>query len=246
MARYAAAHAAGSRATLVDPRLWVEADGIVGRLGTPERPDGRLLVVDDRALPVLHELGEPWAQVVTVMTAAAGACAHLRQLGRYHEASTTGMLADDLAAVPEPPLPAPLRLCDVGAGGDAAVSWADAAAACQRADDTAAAMTLDAFVAFLRSVPGGAFLAAVGDDGVVRATAGSSTVDGVAAVIFVSTDPALRGRGVATAMTAAALHAARRRGALTACLNASAAGRGIYRRLGFAEVAEVSMFMHIR
>ena len=48
----------------------------------------------------------------------------------------------------------------------------------------------------------------------------------------------VRGRGLGTAMTAPALRHARERGACRACLTATAAGQGIYERLGF-EVAAI-------
>jgi ribosomal protein S18 acetylase RimI-like enzyme len=79
--------------------------------------------------------------------------------------------------------------------------------------------------------------AAVDADGVVRATSGSAVYGEDASVMFVNTDPAWRGRGIGTAMTARALHHARERGARRGCLSAAAAAQGIYARLGFAVAA---------
>ena len=56
-------------------------------------------------------------------------------------------------------------------------------------------------------------------------------------VSFVMTDPAARGRGLATAVTAVALADARRRGARTASLQASDMAERLYARLGFRPVA---------
>jgi ribosomal protein S18 acetylase RimI-like enzyme len=81
------------------------------------------------------------------------------------------------------------------------------------------------------------FFAALDADGVVRATSASAVAGEDASVLFVNTDPAWRGRGIGTAMTALALRHARERGALRACLTATEAGRGIYARLGFAVAA---------
>jgi hypothetical protein len=44
-------------------------------------------------------------------------------------------------------------------------------------------------------------------------------------------------------MTAAALHAARGQGGIRACLDASPAGFGIYRRLGFDVAAPLTLFL---
>ncbi|MGK5684342.1 GNAT family N-acetyltransferase [Actinoplanes sp. URMC 104] len=56
-------------------------------------------------------------------------------------------------------------------------------------------------------------------------------------VSFVATHPEARGRGLATAVTAAALADARRLGAETATLQASAMAERLYGRLGFRPVA---------
>lgn len=50
--------------------------------------------------------------------------------------------------------------------------------------------------------------------------------------------PSLRGRGLGAAITAAAVEAGRRRGAVAACLEATPAGLRVYERMGFAKVSE--------
>ena len=55
----------------------------------------------------------------------------------------------------------------------------------------------------------------------------------------VATLPSYRRRGIGTAITAATLQAAAEAGAREAFLDASPAGVGIYRRLGFAEIGPV-------
>jgi len=62
-------------------------------------------------------------------------------------------------------------------------------------------------------------------------------------VFFVDTEVAWRGRGVGTAMTAAALRAAAGDGAQRAFLDSSALGLSIYRRLGFEKVSEGTLFV---
>jgi ribosomal protein S18 acetylase RimI-like enzyme len=61
-------------------------------------------------------------------------------------------------------------------------------------------------------------------------------------MIFVNTDPDWRGRGIGRAMTAEALHAAKRTGARRAGLDAINAGLSIYVRLGFEIVSEITRF----
>ncbi len=96
---------------------------------------------------------------------------------------------------------------------------------------------LDAFADYLRSLPPAfRLMAAVDAAGAVRATAGSGAFGIHASVIFVDTDPGWRCRGIGSAMTSAALHAARQAGATQACLDASDAGMRIYLRLGFEVV----------
>jgi ribosomal protein S18 acetylase RimI-like enzyme len=93
----------------------------------------------------------------------------------------------------------------------------------------------------LTSLPNPTILAAVDSEGRVHATAASGVFGDGAVVIFVATDPALRGRGIGTSMTAAALHAAKVAGARHACLDATVAGESIYRRLGFTPIARVNL-----
>jgi ribosomal protein S18 acetylase RimI-like enzyme len=85
----------------------------------------------------------------------------------------------------------------------------------------------------LETVPAIGLFAAVDGEGAVRATSGWGVFGTQASVIFVNTDPDWRGRGIGQAMTAAALRAAGDRGARQASLDATDAGRSIYRRLGF-------------
>jgi GNAT superfamily N-acetyltransferase len=62
-----------------------------------------------------------------------------------------------------------------------------------------------------------------------------------AGVYFVSTVPELRRQGLGSAITAAALAEARRRGYGAAVLHATEMGYPVYRRLGFEEVCAVDM-----
>ncbi|MFI9005638.1 GNAT family N-acetyltransferase [Actinosynnema sp. NPDC053489] len=77
-------------------------------------------------------------------------------------------------------------------------------------------------------------------DGRPAATAYAFLAGGVAAVHYVVTLPEWRGRGIGTAMTAAALREAA--GCRVAVLTASPSGIGVYRRLGFRECCVVSTY----
>ena len=97
--------------------------------------------------------------------------------------------------------------------------------------------------AYLRSLPPAfRLLAAVGEDGAVRATSGFGLFGSQTNVIFVNTDPGWQLRGVGRAMTAAALRAAQDAGGRQAYLDASNAGLSIYHRLGFETVARMTQF----
>ncbi|HVX42814.1 MAG TPA: GNAT family N-acetyltransferase [Mycobacteriales bacterium] len=65
---------------------------------------------------------------------------------------------------------------------------------------------------------------------------------GVAGVYFVMTVPEARRQGIGAAITAAALHDAEARGYRIGVLAASAAGRRVYARLGFAEYCRFDLY----
>lgn len=65
---------------------------------------------------------------------------------------------------------------------------------------------------------------------------------GVAGVYFVGTLAGVRGRGIARAMTAAALREGRDRGYLVGVLQATAMGIPVYRRLGFRTYSEFAIY----
>ena len=211
----------------------VDAPGIIGRAGTPTKPDGRFLITDDRAFTTLQDLGDPHARVVNVLPEASRCLAHMVALGSYPREDATAMVLGDLTAAPDIPLDATLSIRqaveDAGASEVPLVQVAEAALCFDPYDEAPAS---ESFAAYLNSIPNATLLAAIDRDGAVHATAGSAVFGGDARAFFVSTDPAWRGRGVGTAMTAAALRAALQRGAKRACLESSGVGRGIYERLG--------------
>jgi GNAT superfamily N-acetyltransferase len=225
----------------------VEGPGILALIGTRAQGlDGRALVTGDSALPVLSaRLPDLPALVVTVFAAAEQAHHLLAATGRYRQDPCTAMVHGDLGEIPDLLLPDGLTLCPVDREGSAhGVSIEEAATAAMRSDPTIAPPgDADGFVTYLRSVPNALFLAAIDEHGDVRATAATAIFGRTAGVFFVNTDPAWRGHGVGTAMTAAALRAAFRAGAGDACLDASALGLSLYLRLGFRPVSAATLFV---
>jgi len=80
-------------------------------------------------------------------------------------------------------------------------------------------------------------------DGRPVATSGLMQGGGVAGIYNVATAPDARRRGFGAAMTAEAVRAGRERGYEVAVLGASDLGRGVYERMGFAEVCREQVFL---
>jgi ribosomal protein S18 acetylase RimI-like enzyme len=90
-----------------------------------------------------------------------------------------------------------------------------------------------------RADPPGSYLRLAGRiGGELAGTAALYDRHGVAGIYIVTTPPALRRRGIGTAMTAAALLAGRDRGLRTGILQATHDGEPVYRRMGFTTVGE--------
>lgn len=76
-------------------------------------------------------------------------------------------------------------------------------------------------------------------DGQPAATTSLYFAAGVAGIYFVCTAPELRRRGLGSAITLHAMHAARSAGHDAAVLTASAMGRGVYEGLGFEQICTI-------
>jgi ribosomal protein S18 acetylase RimI-like enzyme len=74
------------------------------------------------------------------------------------------------------------------------------------------------------------------------ATAEASVSDRTVGLFNIATLPALRGRGIGSAMTWRPLHDARAAGCDLGVLQAAEAGVGLYRRLGFASFGEITEY----
>jgi ribosomal protein S18 acetylase RimI-like enzyme len=230
----------------------IDAPGILGLVGLdPGALDGRILVSDDRAAEVLQgRLPTLNARVVYVFDAAQACRRILSASGDHRPIACTAMVREPLDDLPDLALaglvlPDPLVLRPVATGpAETGVPLVDAAEAALRSEGGAAPSSdLADFVAYLRSVPGARYLAAVDGGGTVRATAAAAVWDATCGIFFVNTDPGWRGRGIGTAMTVAALRAAAADGAQRACLDASALGRSLYAGLGFESVGEITQYV---
>lgn len=224
----------------------VDEPGVSGLLACDDAPRVRLLVTDDRGYDALAAL-LPGARagMINVFEPAARCTDLLRHQPPWRPETATAMVCRDLRRLPSLALPNGLTLRTVRRlAGDTpdGVPLEDAVAAAMRADpriDDSA----DVFAAYLSSLPAAIRLfAALDRDGAVRATSGSGAFGTEASVLFVNTDPDWRGRGIASAMTAAALRAAQGSGARRACLDANGAGLQIYLRLGFEAVSQMRRF----
>jgi GNAT superfamily N-acetyltransferase len=224
----------------------MDEPGVRGLLACADDPLIRLLVTDDRAYDTLAALLPTVRAGIINVFAAAERCAGL--VGghpAWKSGRATAMICRDLHSVPAVPLPSELTFRPVRRLDDDArdgVPLEDAVAAATLADPRIDEPP-EAFADFLRSLPRAIRLfAGVDGDGAVRATSGSGAFGAEANVIFVNTDPDWRDRGIGQAMTAAALRAAKDRGARRACLDATDVGLSIYLRLGFEAVSRTTRF----
>lgn len=226
----------------------VQAPGLVA-FGTADgHVGGRVLVLDDRSLPELTDfLAQVRVDLVSVGDEATRSRAALETAGFAGLERAAAMVRRDLDGLPDLPLPDDLTISQVQRTPEEppGVPFDRAIAALLRFDPESGVVPEAAIRAFLLSLPHATLLAAVDPSGDVRATSASGVFDEDGVVVMVSTDPALRGRGIGSAMTAAALRAARVNGAVRACLDASAVGEPIYQRLGFSTVARLSRLSRV-
>jgi GNAT superfamily N-acetyltransferase len=225
----------------------VDQLGVRGLLAGTEDSRIRLLVTDDRAHDVLAALlSEARVGMIRIFEAATRCAQLVASHLEWASEIVTAMVCRDLQSVPALSLPGELRLRPVqrlAHDEQGGVALEDAIAAAISAG-AAVEEPPEVFADFLRSLPSTFRLfAAVDSDGTVRATSGSGVFGRHATVIFVNTEPGWRGRGIGQAMTAEALIAAQRSGARQACLDASAAGHSIYRRLGFESAGRLTRFL---
>jgi ribosomal protein S18 acetylase RimI-like enzyme len=225
----------------------LELPGAWGVLSTGENARIRALVTDDRAHDrVAALLTDVRAGMVNVLRAASRCDDLLRNAAGWKtERPTTAMVHRDLSALARHALPGELtfravrRLDDDPTDG---VPLNDAAALAALADPGITDPP-ETFADYLRSLaPTTRLFAAVDGSGAVRATSGAAVVGAEASVLFVNTEPSWRGRGIARAMTAAALQSAQLRGARRASLVATDVGVRLYLSLGFEAAGRMTRF----
>jgi GNAT superfamily N-acetyltransferase len=157
--------------------------------------------------------------------------------------SVLAMELPTLSDVPELPLPhnVSMQRVDVAGDGDAiSIEEALLVDMLHGSTDAASArrdLPLEADA--LRHLPGITLVAGVDSGGSCIATAGTRVVGRSALVSAVATIPQYRRQGIAAALTAAALRAARQAGARRAFLDAYA-GESVYARLGFRPIGTVT------
>lgn len=233
----------------IPPGLKVlEAPGILGYFGSADQPAGRIVISDDRAVEQLQSAGDPFVNVASVHPSARQCLAYLSRLEGYQADGGTAMVAEALEDLPAPVLEPRLTLHRATLEPrEGEISLTQAAAAFFRFDPPTerGKPDPDAFASYLHSIPHSSILVAIDGKGAISATAGSAVFGSFARVFFVSTHPDQRGRGIGTAITAAALQDARERGATRACLEASDSGRAIYQRLGFVDASPITLFARL-
>ena len=221
----------------------VEDEGLVGAVA-PAGVRGGLLVTRPVDLPRVTaalQVGTP--QWVGLLPEATALVEDLRALGWDVVEERAAMSLEDLSTIAPAELPPGVTAVPVavraGAPGYALEPALRLALEYGEATPQAATRDLELEATMLRTLSGISFFAAVASDGSCVGTAGSRVVDRAALVASVATYPAARRRGIGTAMTCTALAAARKAGATEAFLDATEAGRGVYRRLGFTHVGPV-------
>ncbi|MFZ5817211.1 MAG: GNAT family N-acetyltransferase [Bacillota bacterium] len=164
----------------------------------------------------------------------------LERHGLVREADLPGM-AVSLADLPEPGrLPEGVTVERVGDPAGLA-RWAEAYGRGFPAPEPVAEAHREAF-AELGFAAGWSHYVAL-DQGRPVATSALFVQDGVAGLYFVCTLPEARGRGIGRAMVLTPLLAARAAGCRLGILQATAAGRPLYERLGFRECARWPQYL---
>jgi ribosomal protein S18 acetylase RimI-like enzyme len=225
----------------------VDEPDLVGAVRSGDEPAGALLVTGPGVEPPLRALlATTSPEVVVVTEPALDLLPVVIEAGWSACAAHTAMLADDLAAVPAVPVPAPYLLQRVALDEETeGVSLEEALLIDVMYGGSAAAASvrdLPAEAERLRRLPGIHLFAALDPHGLPVATAGARVVGATAMLAAVATIPAARRRGLGRALSSAALRAAAEAGATQAFLDAATDG-ALYRPLGFTTLG---IAMHCR
>lgn len=215
------------------PRL----NRVIGARFADAEADARI----DELLAFFRGHGAPLSWFVGPADMPTDLCARLEGRGLRLRGHWTGMAFDLASLAPAERSVTGLTIVDVaGSAGDSV--WASTAA-------EGFAMTPSSGKAFARAIVGVSerrhsssrrFLGCL--DGKPVATAALYLANGLAGIYYVSTVPAARRRGLATAMTHHALAEAAAAGYLTAVLQASPAGTPVYRAMGFISCSSIALY----
>jgi ribosomal protein S18 acetylase RimI-like enzyme len=200
----------------------------------------RLLVTDDSAYDALVEDAPSARWGVVLAFEDAVRCNEFlgSSPGWSAERTELAMVLRDIDAVTDAALPDGLEL----RAAPASVSLVVAATAAI-ASDPAITGSPEQVAGFLGGLPSSASVfAAVDADGVAHATVACHVFGEYAQIFFVTTEPAWRRRGIGSAMTQEALHAAASLGARQSVLHSTEAGASVYRGLGFEPVGMVTRY----
>jgi GNAT superfamily N-acetyltransferase len=223
---------------------FLDADGLVGAVAQGSTPRGGLVLMHEGAGPLLRDvLADHTPQWVGLLTPALPLLPDVVAAGWDISEDHRMMSLSDLEQLNSSPMPCGTSIREVAVRGEQGGFPLVAALRVQlehsRSEEAAPARELELEARLIRTLSGIRLFAALGPDGTCVGTAGSRIVDESALVAGVVTIPTARRRGLGTAMTSHALTAAREGGAKNAFLDATAAGVGIYLRLGFRDLGPI-------
>ena len=209
----------------------------------PGTTNGRLLIIDDTALPdLLATLPSLSPRNVSVLATAPRAMQLIESSPDFGPAEvSTAMVRPDLDDIPALTLEPGLSARLVGESElsltDAVCWWARLEQEAER--DVPRTVQAREIRRFLAGLSHGAVFAAVDPAGRICATSASGVYGDHAQIVFVNTAHSHRRRGVGATMTTIAMTAARSSGARRASLTSSPAGLSVYQRLGFRSIGEI-------
>ncbi|MFG0283124.1 MAG: GNAT family N-acetyltransferase [Phycisphaerales bacterium JB039] len=220
------------------------------RLVTGEpHPFGNLAVITDtgataQAIEPLAAGAAPAAAVlpgcdidgaVHATLAAAGFAAH----------PPMPAMAVEIDALAPAPLPPGCRFTRVGPGAEEGERWADAFAIGYELPPAVARIFAPGQIEVDPAPDATTQFFAVERDGRTVATSLLHLSGGVAGIYCVATIPPERGKGLGAHATAEPLRIARHLGYRVGALQSSEAGHSVYRRLGFADLGDVPLYIRI-
>jgi GNAT superfamily N-acetyltransferase len=222
----------------------IDADGILGAVGRDLVARGGVVLLGNVGEPALRQLLDTYSpQWIGVLPAAEPLLRGITDAGWNLVYDHRMMSLPDLGDLHVVSLPAGVEVNRVavrhGEIGFPLMEALRVELENIRGDDAAPARDLALEARMLRTLSGINFFAAITPNGGCVGTAGSRVIEDSALVAAVVTVPGFRRRGLGTAMTFHALAAAREAGAHSAFLDATPAGTGIYRRLGFRDLGPI-------